>query len=339
MIATKQLAVIYCSNWSNIIHMGYMTEVMRRLNATWTEQSPCPVKLQPYLTALQAAFQKEDQDYKVSQKSSLTELITAADQERDALLSQVLTMVDAMAKMVALPAKQQAAQTMKQLLDLYKPRATMALREETTQIKQWHQAYSANAAQTLAAQELGLTQVVADLVTKNDEVETLMAARDDESGHKADVVLKTDRTAVDEAMRDFTLMLNALALVDDDPTRFDELIIGLTETQAAFRQRYEDSRRANKRVRVVSLVVGTHYYSVASGWTWTTMAQKYPKAFALDPVPSAPGVEPVVLAVRIVSTDAAALKAGGLVLTFAGEVVSPAAEVVIEGEYELRPIE
>ena len=336
MIDIKQLPVISTVHmWPNLIHMGYMTEVMRRTAQEWTAQNPCPAKLQPYLTAVENAFEKEDQDYRTSQKSDLTALIEAADQERDALLTQVTTMVDAMRKMDAMPAKKQAAETLAGPLDFYKPTAKMALRDETTQIQQWHQVFSGSAVQEAAAQELGLTQIIANLMTKNTEVETLMGQRSDETRAKAEVQLAEDRKAVDEAMRDFTQMLNALALTDDDPTLFDVLIDGLTQTQADYQQRYEDHKRTNKRVKISSTIVGNHTYAVSSGWTWATLAAKNPKALALDPTPSAPGEEPVVTAVRIVSLDPKAKKAGGLAVALKGVIVRPNDEVDADKEYGL----
>jgi len=54
-----------------------------------------------------------------------------------------------------------------------------------------------------------------------------------------------------------------------------------------------------------------------------------------NPEPSAPGEEPVVTAVRIVSTDPKAKKAGGLCVALKGQPVSPADEVDSEKEYGL----
>ena len=322
-------------NWPNLIHMGYMTEVLRRTGITWDQETPCPAKLQPYLTAVENGYEKEDRDYQVSQKSDLTALIDAADQERDALLNQVLTMVDAMRKMEAMPTKKQAAETLAGPLDFYKPSAKMALRDETTQIQQWYQVYSGNSAQEAAAQELGLTQIIANLITKNTEVETLMGQRSDEMAQKAEAQLAADRKVVDEAMRDFTQMLNALALTSNDPHEYDGIIDGLTQTQADYTQRYEDHKRANKRVKIASTIVGNHTYAVSNGWTWATLATKNPKALALDPEPSAPGEEPVVTPLRIISVDPKAKKAGGLCVALKGTPVSPADEVDVEKEYEL----
>ena len=52
-----------------------------------------------------------------------------ADRQRDALIAQVSTMIEAMLKMTLMPQKQQAAQTLKTGWDIYKPTAKAALRE------------------------------------------------------------------------------------------------------------------------------------------------------------------------------------------------------------------
>ena len=78
----------------------------------------------------------------------------------------------------------------------------------------------------------------------------------------------------------------------------------------------------------------SHTYAVTSSCTWATIAQRNPKALALDPTPSAPGVEPVVTARRIVSLDPKAQKAGGLCVALNGTPVSPADEVDAAKEYQ-----
>ena len=60
-----------------------------------------------------------------------------ADRQRDALIAQVSTMIEAMLKMTLMPQKQQAAQTLKTGWDIYKPTAKAALRDESTQVQQW----------------------------------------------------------------------------------------------------------------------------------------------------------------------------------------------------------
>ena len=58
-----------------------------------------------------------------------------------------------------------------------------------------------------------------------------------------------------------------------------------------------------------------------------------------DPTPSAPGEEPVVTAVRIVSLDPKAAKAGTLCLALKGVPVKPTDEVDVDKTYELIPAE
>ena len=338
MIDIKQLAYIDPQKWPNRIYMGYMAEVMRRIRLEWTVDNPAPAKLQPYIDALETAYQRFDQDYQTSQKSDLTADIDKADKERDAPLNQVRTMVQAMRKMDGLPTKKQAAETMAPTLEFYNPTAGMALRDETTQVKQWYQAFQADPAQVAAAAELGLTDIIAELMAKNAEVETLMGQRSDETHQKAEIQLSEDRTALDEAMDDMTMMLNACTLTDSHPERFYDIIDGLRNTQDDYIEQYENHRRTNKRVKVTSEIVGNHTYAVSAGWTWTTIVQKNPKAFALDPEPSAPGEEPVVTAVRIASVDAKAKKAGGLYVALKGVLVRPNAEVDASKEYELVPL-
>lgn len=333
----KQVPYLDPGPWPNEIHMGFYTGVKRRNNTAFDVESPAPQKLQPYLTALHAAIDKQDADYMISRKAEQTELIAKADDERDALLNQLQNYVGQMAKMSAMPQKQAAAQTLKTGLDVYKPSTKSALRDESTQIQQWYQAYDADIQQKNAATELGITDLIASLVAKNNEVITLMDARADERAAKAEIQLKADREATDEAYHQYIQMLNALQCVDDDPDRFGWLISALTEDQEEWKQRYEENRRNNRRVSVKSEIVGNKRYAVSSGWTWLKLAQENSKALSPDPEPSAPGIEPIVVPVRIISLDTKAKKAGGLAVALNGVLVKPTDEINVLKDYELIP--
>ena len=324
----KQVPYIDPSPWPNEIHMGFFTGVIRRDEYFFDVDNPVPAKLQPYETALKNAVAKEDQDYMISRKSTQTEQIAKADEERDALLNQLLSMVETMAKMAALPTKQQAAQTMKQLLDVYKPSTKSALRDESTEIQQWHQAYSANLMQEHAAQELGLTTVIASLVEKNNLVIQLMDERAQERAYKAAIELRADREATDEAYHQYIQMLNALALVDNDEERFYVLTNALTEDQVEWKERYEENRRNNRRVSVKSTVVGNKRYSTSNGWTWARLAEENPKSLAVNEDAN-----------RIDSTDTKAVKAGGLSVALNGVLVKPTDDIDVLKDYFLIPSE
>ena len=110
---------------------------MRRYDQEFDPDNPAPQKLQPYLADAKTLVQKLLADYKEATAAPQTELIDQADRQRDALIAQISTMIEAMLKMTLMPQKQQAAQTLKTGWDIYKPTAKAALRDESTQVQQW----------------------------------------------------------------------------------------------------------------------------------------------------------------------------------------------------------
>lgn len=143
------------------------------------------------------------------------------------------------------------------------------------------------------------------------------------------IVLADDRRMADRAMKSCDRVLNALAILDDDPQRFAVLINALTADQTEWRQRYDDNRRANKRVSVKSDVVGNHLYQTARDWTWARLIEDGKALLAIDPD------QPT----RILSTDKKAQKAGGLCLALKGVPVKPTDDVDVAKEYQLIPLD
>ena len=115
--------------WPNEIYVGYATGWMRRYDQEFNPDNPAPQKLQPYLADAKTQVQTLLADYKEATAAPQTELIDQADRQRDALIAQISTMIEAMLKMTLMPQKQQAAQTLKTGWDIYKPTAKAALRE------------------------------------------------------------------------------------------------------------------------------------------------------------------------------------------------------------------
>ena len=290
--------------WPNEIYVGYATGWMRRYDQEFDPDNPAPQKLQPYLTDAKTQVQKLLADYKEATAAPQTELIDQADRQRDALIAQISTMIEAMLKMTLMPQKQQAAQTLKTGWDIYKPTAKAALRDESTQVQQWLEYVHAHAAQGAALAELGLTQIVADLEQQNNEVIRLMDERAAERQQQKTIVLADDRRMADRAMKSCDRVLNALAILDDDP-------------------------HANKRVSVKSDVVGNHLYQTARDWTWARLIEDGKALLAIDPD------QPT----RILSTDKKALKAGGLCLALKGVPVKPTDDVDVDKEYQLIPLD
>ena len=105
--------------------------------------------------------------------------------------------------------------------------------------------------------------------------------------------------------------------------------VKLTADQTEWRQRYDDNRRANKRVSVKSDVVGNHLYQTARDWTWARLIEDGKALLAIDPD------QPT----RILSTDKKAQKAGGLCLALNGVPVKPTDDVDVDKEYQLIPLD
>ena len=320
-----QVTYMDTSSWPKDMHLGYAQNVVRRIDEEWTTEYPAPAKLQEQITPLKTAVGKEDEDYEQSRKSDQTALIRQADDERDALLNQALTVIDAMAKVSAIPASQQAALILKGLVDVYKPSAKLALRDESTQVDQWLQAISENLQAEAGAATLGLTQILADLKTKNDLVISLMDARAADRASRALIQLSEDRKETDRCMRNFFRMMDAVACVDANEQRYLVILGRLQQDQTEWRQRYDEYRRTAKRVSVKSSIVGNHLYSVSRGWTWSQLIDDGKALLAIDAEDDT----------RIISTDKKAEKAGGLYLALAGVQVKPTDDIDTEKEYQL----
>ena len=147
---------------------------------------------------------------------------------------------------------------------------------------------------------------MADLEQQNNEVIRLMDERAAERQQQKTIVLADDRRMADRAMKSCDRVLNA-----------------------QWRQRYDDNRRANKRVSVKSDVVGNHLYQTARDWTWARLIEDGKALLAIDPDQPA----------RILSTDKKAQKAGGLCLALKGVPVKPTDDVDVEKEYQLIPLD
>ena len=313
------------SQWPKDMHLGYAKNVVRRIDEEWTEVYPAPAKLLAEITPLKTAVTKEDTDYEQSRKADQTEAIRQADEERDALLNQALTVIDAMAKVSAIPASQTAALQLKGQVDIYKPSAKLALREESTQVEQWLQAISQSVVLEAAVATLGLTQILADLKTKNDEVIELMDARAADRAQRALIQLSEDRKETDRCMRNFFRMLDAAACMDANEERYLNVLGRLQQDQTEWRQRYDEYRRSAKRISVKSTIVGNHLYSSARGWTWAQLIDDGKALLAIDEEDDT----------RIISTDKKAEKAGGLYLALAGTLVKPTDDIDADKEYQL----
>jgi hypothetical protein len=327
------------SQWPNDLHLQFNQTQDEQMDAEYDAENPAPAKLATAIADHKAAVQAENAAYIIVRGSELTEQIAAQDNIRDTKMDEVTSVVNAMLRVASLPTMQQAAQVFKRGWDVYSPNAKAAYEAETTDLQQWHEDYLASADQQQAARTLGIEQIIADMMAANAEVHRLIVLRENTQGQqRTATTLKDARVQTDKAYKWMMLVLNSYHVVDANPARFDTVTSNLISQQDYYLGLVRERQRNNKRVFVGSELVGNHYYNVSTGWTWLTLAQKNSKALAPDPVPSAPGVEPVVVPQRIVSADKKAVQAGGLCVALDGVPVRPSDAVDVTKKYELIPI-
>ena len=325
------------THFPNDLHLQLNQTQDEQMDAEFDVDNPAPGKLAQAIADHKAAVATENSAYIVSRSSEYTEQIAEQDSIRDTKIDEATGIANAMAKVASLPAMQQAAQVWLRGWNVYKPNPKSAYEAETTAIQQWYEDYQADADQQQAARTLGIEQIIADMVAANNEVHRLIVLRENTQGQQQNtsISLKDARQATDKAYKWMILCLNSYKVIDQDPGRFTVVTSNLIAQQEYYLGLVKDRQRTNKRVQVKSEEIGNHTYAVSTGWTWSKLAQENAKAFALDPEPSAPGEEPVVVPQRIVSVDKKAAQFGTLAVALNGVLVKPTDVVDVNKTYQL----
>jgi hypothetical protein len=317
--------------WPNDLHLQLNQTQDEQMDAEFDVDNPAPGKLATAIADHKAAVATENSAYIVSRSSEYTEQIAEQDAIRDTKIDEATSVANAMSKVASLPAMQQAAQVWLRGWNVYKPNPKSAYEAETTAIQQWYEDYQADPDQQQAAQTLGITQIIADMVQANDEVHRLIVLRENTQGQQQNtsISLKDARTATDKAYKWMILCLNSYKVIDQDPGRFTVVTSNLIAQQEYYLGLVKDRQRTNKRVQVKSEEIGNHTYATAREWTWERLIDDGKALLAIDPD------QPT----RIISTDKKAQKAGGLCLALKGVPVKPTDDVDVEKEYRLIPLD
>lgn len=198
----KEIYDINIQRMNNGAHFTFVSNILARAEADTTVKG----KASELVSHFKAAVAAEDEALKISQKSLLTDDITKADSDRDALYAGVEAFL-------AMPIADmaQAAKVLAQHIKDYKINTADQLDKETgllvNFITDLENKYSTQVA------KLGLTAFVTNLKEANERVRTLTLQRTNEKMGVSVGALKTARTASDNAYRALVKMVNALALV------------------------------------------------------------------------------------------------------------------------------
>ena len=202
----KEINDISLPRMNNGAHFTFVSNILARVESDTAVKG----KAADQVSNFKAAVAAEDEALKISQKSLLTDDITKADSDRDALYAGYKKAVEAF---LAMPIADmaQAAKVLAQHIKDYKINTADQLDKETgllvNFITDLENKYSAQVA------KLGLTAFVTNLKEANERVRTLTLQRTNEKMGVSVGALKTARTASDNAYRALVKMVNALALV------------------------------------------------------------------------------------------------------------------------------
>lgn len=202
----KEISDINIQRMNNGAHFTFVSNILARAEA----DAAVKEKASELVSNFKAAVTAEDEALKISQKSLLTDDITKADSDRDALYAGYKKAVEAF---LAMPIADmaQAAKVLAQHIKDYKINTADQLDKETgllvNFITDLENKYSSQVA------KLGLTAFVTNMKEANERVRTLTLQRTNEKMSVSVGALKTARTASDNAYRALVKMVNALALV------------------------------------------------------------------------------------------------------------------------------
>ena len=215
----KEIYDINIQRMNNGAHFTFVSNILARAEADTTVNG----KAAELVSNFKAAVAAEDEALKISQKSLLTDDITKADSDRDALYAGYKKAVEGF---LAMPIADmaQAAKVLAQHIKDYKINTAGQLDKETgllvNFITDLEDKYSAQVA------KLGLTAFVTNLKEANERVRMLTLQRTNEKMGVTVGALKAARTASDDAYRALVKMVNALALVygEKDYTAFIDYV-------------------------------------------------------------------------------------------------------------------
>ena len=215
----KEIYDINIQRMNNGAHFTFVSNILARAEADTAVKG----KASELVSNFKVAVAAEDEALKISQKSLLTDDITKADSDRDALYAGYKKAVEAF---LAMPIADmaQAAKVLAQHIKDYKINTAGQLDKETgllvNFITDLEDKYSVQVA------KLGLTAFVTNMKEANERVRTLTLQRTNEKMGVTVGALKAARTASDDAYRALVKMVNALALVfgEKDYTAFIDYV-------------------------------------------------------------------------------------------------------------------
>lgn len=210
----KEISGITMKSLNNGAHFLYVKRILERAE----NDKSVNTKAAKYVTALKTALDKEDEYLKLSQKSLLTDKITEADSNRDALYSSYRKAVKSFLDFPVADMAEAAKVLNQHLIDYaIDPRAQ--LDKETGLLL--NLLTDLEGKYKTQVEKLGLTPLVTSLKEANDQVYSLTEQRTNERMTQNVGALRAARLEVDDAYRLLIKMVNSLIMVEES-TDYDD---------------------------------------------------------------------------------------------------------------------
>ena len=245
-------------------HLSWMQRFQERVGTLIVTElgQDCPAMIVSQNTALVAAVQAEDEAYRTITRSPLSDQIAEADQLRDNTFVGLRTMVEALGR-VGTAAQKEAA-----------PRVLQAMRDYQVNISEGYELESTHIAQLIQQLEvqplsddcatLGITPLVGQLKTENQQVQTLIAQRNEQQAGIDAQAMQRARVAADLVYVETVMVINAFAVVEQQQgvSPYDHAIDVVNQDQEYYVQQVFP--RGVKKLKITANV----YFSYYQGETW-----------------------------------------------------------------------
>ena len=245
-------------------HLSWMQRFQERVGTLIVTElgQDCPAMIISQNTARVAAVQAEDEAYRTITRSPLSDQIAEADQVRDNTFVGLRTMVEALGR-VGTAAQKEAA-----------PRVLQAMRDYQVNISEGYELESTHIAQLIQQLEvspladdcttLAVTALVSQLKTENQQVQTLIAQRNEQQAGIDAQAMQRARVAADLVYVETVMVINAFAVVEQQQgvSPYDHAIDVVNQDQEYYVQQVFP--RGVKKLKITANV----YFSYYQGETW-----------------------------------------------------------------------
>ena len=254
-------------------HLSWMQRFQERVGTLIVTElgQDCPAMIVSQNTALVAAVQAEDEAYRTITRSPLSDQIAEADQVRDNTFVGLRTMVEALGR-VGTAAQKEAA-----------PRVLQAMRDYQVNISEGYELESTHIAQLIQQLEvspladdcttLAVTALVGQLKTENQQVQTLIAQRNEQQAGIDSQAMQRARQAADLVYVETVMVINAFAVVEQQQgvSPYDHAIDVINQDQEYYIQQVFPKAKL-KKVKITDAI--SFYFTTNE--TWKKAVEQHP---------------------------------------------------------------